>query len=170
MTDTEMTDTGLRRRFDEHLSRFDVPVLVVTAFDGRDRAGCLVSLHCQVSIHPHHYLIALSPRNHTARVAAASDHLVVHTLPAERRDLAVVFGGRCSRDDGTFERVGWQPWQDGTPILEEAAGWFVGAPVARHDLGDHVGLTLGVVAASPAPVTPLLTTAGLGRLPAGHAP
>lgn len=165
-----MTDTDLRRRFDDHLARFDVPVMVVTAFDGRHHAGCLVSFHCQVSITPHRYFVALSPRNHTTRVAADGDHIVVHTLPADRRDLAVTFGGRCSRDDGTFQRVGWQPWRDGTAILDDAASWFVGATVARQAAGDHVGVTLAVVAASPAPATPLLTTAALGRLPAGHAP
>ena len=34
----------------------------------------------------------------------------------------------------------------GLPILDDAAGWFVGEVLSRYDVGDHVGLLLQPVA------------------------
>ena len=50
----------------------DFSMLVVTAFDGRERAGCLVGFSTQCSIDPPRYLVCISTANHTARVAAGS--------------------------------------------------------------------------------------------------
>jgi flavin reductase (DIM6/NTAB) family NADH-FMN oxidoreductase RutF len=161
---------GLDHGFDAFLAGLDLPLAVVTAGSGDEAAGCLVSFHCQVSIAPPRYLVALSPRNHTAAVAATRRHLAVHTLPAARRDLAERFGGRCSRRDDTFSDVPWRPWRDGTPILADAAGWVVGATRDRHELGDHVAWVLDVVDASAAAAPTVLTTRRLGRLAAAHAP
>jgi flavin reductase (DIM6/NTAB) family NADH-FMN oxidoreductase RutF len=165
-----VNEPALRRRFDALLATLDAPLVVVTATDGRRRAGCLVAFHTQVSISPHRYLVALSARNHTAEVAAAAEHLAVHTIAADRRDIAERFGGRCSADDDTFAHVGWEPWDDGTPLLSDAAGWFIGRISERRSLGDHDGLLLDVRDVAPSSAAPLLSSRSLGRLPAGHAP
>lgn len=144
--------------------------LVVTAGTGEPRAGCLVTFHCQASIDPLRYMVALSPNNHTTAVASDSRHVAVHWLAAGQRSIAELFGGRCSIQDHTFRRVGWRPWDDGTPLLEEAAGWFVGAIVDRWPMGDHVGFLLDVVDGSPEGEFAALNASDLGPLPAGHAP
>jgi flavin reductase (DIM6/NTAB) family NADH-FMN oxidoreductase RutF len=165
-----VNEPALRRRFEALLATVDPPLVVVTATAGRRRAGGLVAVHTQVSIAPHRYLVALSPRNHTADVAADAEHLAVHTIAADRRDLAERLGGRCSVDDVTFSHVGWAPWDDGTPLLDDAAGWFVGRISERRSLGDHDGILLDVRDVGPSSAAPLLSSRSLGRLPAGHAP
>jgi flavin reductase (DIM6/NTAB) family NADH-FMN oxidoreductase RutF len=75
------------------LDRLGYPMLIVTAEAGGERAGCLVGFATQCSIDPTRFLLCLSRRNHTFRVATRAAALVAHALGPEDRALAALWGG-----------------------------------------------------------------------------
>lgn len=164
------TQEPLRSAFDDLLATLDAPLTIVTAASQGERAGCLVSFHTPASIAPQRYLVALSPENRTFRVTGSASHLGVHTIPASRRDLAELFGGQTGDEVDKFAACRWRAWRDGTPLLADAAGWFVGRCLQSVPLGDHTGVLLEPVEVSPTPSTELLTSGGLGPLQPGHEP
>lgn len=78
------TGTGA---FERLVATLDYPMFVVcTRAHGTDDppAGCLVGFASQTSIHPPRFLVGLSRRNHTYRIAENATHLAVHVV--SRRD------------------------------------------------------------------------------------
>lgn len=132
--------------FDDFTGRLDYPVYVVTAAAAGERAGCLVGFAGQCSIAPACFMVWLSKVNRTFRVARAADVLAVHLLARDQLALAELFGGRTG-DDGVdkFAGVPWTGRRGGTPVLDEAPGWFLGRIEGRTDGGDHVGFLLSPV-------------------------
>lgn len=153
------------------VAELDPAVLIVTTAHEGERAGCLVGFATQCSIDPLRHLVCLSKANHTWRVAADAEHLVVHAVAGDRRDLAVLFG--ASTDDDAevdkFDRVEWNPGPGGIPVLEGSDSWFVAEIVDRVDLGDHTGYVVEpiVVEQRDAPAGPLRYHS-VANLDAGH--
>jgi len=115
----------------------DYPMFVVTtATDGR-AAVCLVGFATQISIDPPRFLVGLSEKNHTHRVALEARRLVVHILDADSLALARLFGEATGDDVDKFESCSWSPGPDGVPVLEEAPAWFSGAVRHHNVAGDH---------------------------------
>ncbi len=133
--------------FGELVGELDYSMFIVTVRADDERAGCLVGFGCQTSIAPPRFLICLSRKNHTYRVATGADLLAVHFLPRQTEELAELFGGHSGDDVDKFARCGWQPGPGGLPILQECGNWFVGRVLERLDLGDHVGFLLEPIAA-----------------------
>jgi flavin reductase (DIM6/NTAB) family NADH-FMN oxidoreductase RutF len=128
--------------FSELVSQLDYSMLIVTtAIDG-DRAGCLVGFASQVSIHPGRFLVCISVKNRTFRLATRAGVLVVHFVPEDARDLAELFGGETGDEVDKFERCEWHPGPDGAPVLTALENWFAGRVMERLDFGDHWGLLL----------------------------
>jgi flavin reductase (DIM6/NTAB) family NADH-FMN oxidoreductase RutF len=142
-----MTTESGTQAFERLMATLDYPMFVVTtrSADGT-QAGCLVGFASQTSIHPPRFLIGLSRRNYTYRVAAHATHLAVHVLSRRHRDVAELFGGQTGDRIDKFERCAWRPGPEGLPILDDASAWFVGLVVNRFDVGDHVGHLLDPVA------------------------
>ncbi len=154
--------------FDAVVSGLDYPVFVVTTFDGRQRAGCLVGFTTQCSIDPPRYLVCLSKANHTSRTAAGADVLVVHVLDADQTELARLFGEATGDETDKFAACSWRPGPEGAPVLDDCARWFAGRIVDRVDLGDHVGFCLEPLAgADSGGVSPMMFSA-VRHLDAGH--
>lgn len=126
----------------------DYPMLVVTTVAGGERSGCLVGFSTQCSIDPQHYLVCLSDKNHTTRVAAHAEALVVHFLPDTAEDLAELFGSETGDRVDKFTRCEWHDGPGGLPILDRCGRWFAGRILARHTLGDHIGYLLEPFAAA----------------------
>lgn len=141
-----MTDTS--PGFEAIMSSLDYPMYVVTATDGRDRAGCLVGFAAQCSMSPSRFMVWLSKNNHTFQVAAGATHLGVHRLDERCRDLAELFGSHTGFEVDKFARCAWRPGPRGVPLLTDCPAWFVGEILSRHDTGDHVGVLLQPVAAT----------------------
>ncbi|MDT5015814.1 MAG: hypothetical protein QOD39_1974 [Mycobacterium sp.] len=155
--------------FEKLVSLLDYPMYVVTTRGGDESAGCLVGFTSQTSIHPPRFLVGLSKRNHTYRVAEGAEHLAVHLLARRHTELARLFGSETGDEVDKFARCAWGPGPHGMPILEDAAGWFVGAVLSRHDLGDHVGFLLEPVAGdAPDEFEQLVTFADVRDLDPGH--
>ena len=126
----------------------DYPMLIVTAAHAGDHDGCLVGFATQASIDPPRFLVCLSDKNHTTRIALKAGHLGVHAVPAEREDLAELFGGvTADEDPGKLDRVAWHEGPHGVPLLDDCPNRFVGRVEWRKDAGDHVAHLLHPVAA-----------------------
>lgn len=155
--------------FEKLVSLLNYPMFVVTTRAGDESAGCLVGFASQVSIHPHRFLVGLSKRNHTYRVAEAADHLAVHLLERRHCELARLFGSETGDSVDKFARCAWHSGPAGLPILDDAAGWFVGSVLNRYDVGDHVGFLLEPVAGdAPEKFEQLVTFADVRDLEPGH--
>jgi flavin reductase (DIM6/NTAB) family NADH-FMN oxidoreductase RutF len=155
--------------FEKLVSLLDYPMFVVTTRAGGQSAGCLVGFASQVSIHPHRFLVGLSKRNRTYRVAETTDHLAVHLLERRHCELARLFGSETGDSVDKFARCAWHSGPSGLPILDDAAGWFVGAVLNRYDVGDHVGFLLEPVAGdAPEKFEQLVTFSDVRDLEPGH--
>ncbi|MGH3786248.1 MAG: flavin reductase family protein [Pseudonocardiaceae bacterium] len=137
----------VRGTFDKLVGELDYPMFIVTTCAGAERAGCLVGFCTQSSIDPPRFLLCLSRKNHTYRLARSSELLAVHFVPRRAEALAQLFGGHSGDDVDKFARCVWEPGPGGLPILQECGNWFVGRILARLGLGDHGGFLLEPVAA-----------------------
>src|SRR5436190_1291909 len=143
-------------------------MFVVTAFDGHERDGCLVGFATQCSIHPARFLVCLSNKNRTTRIAANARRLVVHALRADQRAFAELFGGETADEVDKLAQVAWHEGPDGVPVLT-GCDWFSGPVIARHpDLGDHIGYVLEVDAAECVSTGARLTLHATEDVDAGH--
>ncbi|HVV20294.1 MAG TPA: flavin reductase family protein [Pseudonocardiaceae bacterium] len=155
---------------DAVLSAMDHPVVVATTAD-RDtgeRAGCLVGFLTQSSVDPVRFVVCLSVRNHTYRVAQRADTLAVHLLGAGRRDLAELFASTTGDEIDKFARCAWAPGPGGVPLLTDASRWFTGTIEDRHPLGDHTGFLVAPTDAGVNDDEPPLMFSAVEHLKPGH--
>ena len=143
-----MADSGTEA-FEKLVARLNYPMFVVTTAADGVAAGCLVGFASQTSIHPPRFLVGLSKRNQTFRVAAGATHLAVHVFDREHLDVVELFGSQTGDETNKFDHCAWHPGPAQMPILDDAAAWFVGRIVERFSLGDHVGHLLEPVDGDP---------------------
>ncbi len=164
-----MTDDAKQSAFDQLVGLLDYPMFVVTTRAGDELAGCLVGFASQVSIAPSRFLVGLSNKNYTFRVALRATHLAVHLLPRERADVARLFGSETGDRVNKFDRCAWHPGPAELPILSDAVGWFAGSILNRFDVGDHVGFLLEPIAGhSPEQLGELVSLADVRDVDPGH--
>jgi flavin reductase (DIM6/NTAB) family NADH-FMN oxidoreductase RutF len=123
-------------------------MLIVTARDAGEADGCLVGFSTQCSIDPVRFLVCLSDKNRTFRVASSASSLAVHVIPPEAQDLAELFGGQTQDEIDKFSRCRWHAGPEELPILDDCPRWFAGRILERRRLGDHVGFVLEPFAAA----------------------
>jgi flavin reductase (DIM6/NTAB) family NADH-FMN oxidoreductase RutF len=137
-----MTEGGVKKAFERLAAHLDYAMLVVTAASPSQRAGCLVGFGSQCSIDPPRYMVFLSDKNFTYRVALESPVLAVHVVPEDAEALARLFGEETGDEVDKFERCDWEPGPHGVPILKECPDRFVGRVLHRHPVGDHTAFLL----------------------------
>ena len=108
-----------REAFDSLVTHMDTAMIVLTASDGRERAGCLVGFHTQCSIDPVRYCFWLSKANRTCRVALFASHFAVHFLDRADHDIAVLFGANTGDEVDKFADIEWQPGARRTALARE---------------------------------------------------
>ena len=124
------------------VAALDYPMFIVTVAAGEERSGCLVGFTTQCSIDPPRFLVCLSDKNRTFRVAREADVMVVHLVPDDADELADLFGGQTGDDTDKFELCEWSPGPGGAPVLEECRNWFAGRILDRMPAGDHCAYLL----------------------------
>jgi flavin reductase (DIM6/NTAB) family NADH-FMN oxidoreductase RutF len=139
--------TADQHAFNAFATELEYPMYVVTAASGDERDGCLVGFATQCSIHPPRFLVCLSVKNRTFRIAKAAPVLAVHLMAADQRDLAELFGAETADEVDKLAQWPWHEGPQGVPILERVRDLFVGRILSRTDLGDHVGHLLEPIAA-----------------------
>jgi flavin reductase (DIM6/NTAB) family NADH-FMN oxidoreductase RutF len=161
---------------EEARSRFAVfahagagPLYVVTVADGGRRYGCLVGFTTQASIDPPRFLVCISVANATHRHVRQAPELAVHQVPADRPDLAELFGGTTA-DEGVdkFDRCRWTAGRDGLPLLDDCPTRMIGAVVDRRRLGDHEGFLLSPVEVEADPTRTALLASDASGIEPGH--
>lgn len=159
-----------RSAFDEIMASLDAPMAVVTAsFEGED-AGCLVGFHSQSSIEPQRGALWMSKANHTTRVALHVDHLGVHFLTADDRDLAEVFGTLTGDEVDKLALVEHHPGTAGVPLLDRCPNRLVVRRTALLDEGgDHLCIVTEPIEAHSSGSFRPLRLSDVSDLTAGHA-
>ena len=137
-----MNEEAVNEVFESLVGGLDYPMLIVTTAAGSEMAGCMVGFATQSSIDPARYLVCISKRNRTHRVAEGAAVLAVHFVSSDREDLAELFGGETGDEVDKFDRCEWREGPAGVPILEGCGNWFAGEILTRFDLGDHTGFLL----------------------------
>jgi flavin reductase (DIM6/NTAB) family NADH-FMN oxidoreductase RutF len=143
-------------------------MFIVTAAAGGERSGCLVGFTAQCSIDPALFVVWLSIRNRTYRVARAADTLAVHLVPQEAGSLAELFGGSTGDEVDKFARCDWRPGPAGLPILDDCPDWFAGRVLERLPGGDHEGFLLEPFAGEAVGGTRPLTFQRAKAIEPGH--
>lgn len=155
--------------FEALVGEFDYPMFVVTTSHSGEPAGCLVGFATQISIDPARFLVAISDKNHTYRVAARADRLAVHVLDRTQVELAALFGEQTGDEVAKFDRCRWRSGPGGVPVLSDAHGWFSGPILERIPLGDHLGYVLAPDSGATMPGRgALLTFRDVRHLNPGH--
>ena len=131
-----------RAQFEQLMAQLDYSLLIVTVMARGERSGCLVGFASQVSIHPPRFLICLSVKNRTFEVAQRASVVVVHFVPQQAEELAVLFGGQTGDETDKFATCDWRDGPDGAPVLISLQDWFAGRILERREFGDHWGLLL----------------------------
>jgi flavin reductase (DIM6/NTAB) family NADH-FMN oxidoreductase RutF len=150
------------------VGNIDYPMLIVTVKGGDERAGCLVGFATQSSIRPLRFLVCLSDKNHTYRVAQTADVVGVHLVPADRDGLARLFGEQTGDEVDKFAQCAWHEGPERTPLLDDCPDWFVGHVLQRLDAGDHQALLLEPFAAGAGPATTQFDFHRAKRFQPGH--
>jgi flavin reductase (DIM6/NTAB) family NADH-FMN oxidoreductase RutF len=127
------------------LGELDYPMFIVTARSGEERDGCLVGFATQCSIDPLRFIVCLSDKNRTFRVAQDAELLAVHLVPDGADELAELFGSKTGDEVDKLAQVDWSPGPGGAPILDECRNWFAGRILDRIPVGDHWAFLLDPV-------------------------
>lgn len=133
--------------FDAVTEILDYPMFVVTTARDGHSAGCLAGFATQIGINPPRFLVGLSDKNHTFRVALNADRLVVHVLDAESMGIARLFGQVTGDDVDKFANCSWRPGPGDAPVLDDPPAWFSGAICDRTEAGDHSAFLIDIDAA-----------------------
>ena len=135
-----MSDDDTQKEFQRFVGGLDYPLFVVTTADDDERDGCIVGFTTQCSIDPPLFLVCLSEKNRTWRIAQNAEALGVHLVPNDRHDLAELFGGETADERDKLAEVEWTEGPGGVPLVSELTTRFVGEIVGREDYGgDHSG-------------------------------
>jgi flavin reductase (DIM6/NTAB) family NADH-FMN oxidoreductase RutF len=156
--------------FQKLVAQLEYSLFIVTAASAETRAGCLVGFASQVSIHPPRFLVGISVKNRTFRVARDAEILVVHFVPEDADELALLFGGETGDEIDKFARVEWREGPGGAPVIKQLENWFAGRVLEEFDLGDHHGFLLEPIEAQKQSSAMPLTFRRAKWIEPGHEP
>jgi flavin reductase (DIM6/NTAB) family NADH-FMN oxidoreductase RutF len=109
---------SLERTFAALLGDLDSAMLVVTVAAGGERAGCLVEFSTPASVDPPRFIVCLSKKNRTYRLALRASALAVHFLTRDASGLAELFGGQTGDEVDKFAHCPWSEGPEGLPIVD----------------------------------------------------
>lgn len=146
----EIVDEAGTTAFHHALAQLDMPMQIVTAATpgNGERGGCLVGFAAQCSIDPPRFMVWLSKKNHTLKIAHRAEVLAVHFPTSGQLDIAERFGTRSGDHIDKLASERWHEGPYGVPILDDVPRWFAGRITERLDSGDHVAFMLEPIAGS----------------------
>ena len=135
-TPTEYVSGSDPRTLRDALGTFATGVTVVTARapDGTN-VGLTANSFTSVSLDPPLLLVCPHRQAHSMAVLSQVDHFAVNVLHIGQQATSDLF---ARRSDDRFERVEWETWDHGPPILTNSLASFECAKYAEYDGGDHV--------------------------------
>jgi flavin reductase (DIM6/NTAB) family NADH-FMN oxidoreductase RutF len=156
--------------FEQFAAAISGAAFIATAAAGTARHGCLVGFGTQASIQPPRLLVCISVENATFDVACRASHIGIHLVPADRPDLAQLFGGTTGDDVDKFAGLPWENGPGGEPLLVECPMRLSGRVLERHPFGDHVGFLVEPVAVWAVERFEPLDIASVAGIDPGHDP
>jgi flavin reductase (DIM6/NTAB) family NADH-FMN oxidoreductase RutF len=156
--------------FTELVRQLDYSMFIVTTAADGELGGCLVGFATQASIRPPRFLVCLSVKNRTYRIATHAEVLIVHFVPEDATELAEHFGGETGDEIDKFADVEWREGPEGAPIVTALENWFAGRILQRLDLGDHCGFLLEPIAGQAGRSESPLTFHRARSIEPGHKP
>lgn len=157
-------------RFHDLAAELNFPMMIVTAASDEERAGCLVGFAAQCSIDPLRFMVWISKKNRTYRVAMGSPVLNVHFPSSADRRLAELFGGETGDTVDKFARCRWREGPSGVPVLDDCTRWFAGRVLEHLDGGDHMGFMMEPVEGAVGPWPGQLGFQQVMDIDPGHGP
>jgi 5-amino-6-(5-phosphoribosylamino)uracil reductase len=154
--------------FESVVGDLEYPMMIVTAGAAEQRSGCLVGFAAQCSIDPPRFMVWLSKKNHTYRVATSAEVLTVHFPSGAQFALAERFGSQTGDQVDKFEGLDWHVEANGGVVLDDVARWFVGRITETLDSGDHVAFMLRPLGGSATPWDGQLGFQTAKRITPGH--
>lgn len=164
-------DAGGHTAFHAAMAQLDMPMQIVTAAapDRGEYGGCLVGFAAQCSIEPPRFMVWLSKKNHTLKIARRAEVLAVHFPTPDQLDIAKRFGTRSGDHVDKLASERWHEGPHGVPILDDVPRWFAGRITERLDSGDHVAFMLEPITGSVHPEDlPQLGFQAVKHLQPGH--
>jgi len=128
--------------FETVVAELEYPMLIVTASHEGERSGCLVGFAAQCSIDPPRFVVWISKKNHTYRVASRAESLVVHFPSTSQLELAEHFGSLTGDEVDKFAGIACHDEPGAGVVLDDVARWFAGRVIETVDSGDHVAFFL----------------------------
>lgn len=159
---------GTPDAIDRWVGEIDYPMYIVTVAARGERSGCLIGFTTQCSIDPVRFLVCLSDKNRTYRVARHADVVAMHLVPATADGLVELFGSRTGDEIDKFARCSWREGPEGVPLLDDCPNWFAGRILERLPTGDHGALLLDPVAAGASADTTQFAFHRARRFEPGH--
>jgi flavin reductase (DIM6/NTAB) family NADH-FMN oxidoreductase RutF len=129
----------------ELFHRLTLGVYVIGVADGERRDGFTAAWVMQVSFDPLLLALSINPENASYQLLHAGGGFAVNILKRGQLDLARRFGTRSGREEDKLAGVRWHTGRLGSPILDDALGYFDCELAGRMRAGDHE-LVLGRVA------------------------
>lgn len=122
-------------RFREVCGHWLTGVTVVTAVDDGEPVGLAANSFTSVSLDPPLVLFCAGKSSGTwPRIEAAGSY-AVNLLADDQEEISRVF---ATKDADRFKGVGFHTGATGSPILDDALGFFDCTIESVHDAGDHV--------------------------------
>jgi flavin reductase (DIM6/NTAB) family NADH-FMN oxidoreductase RutF len=140
------------------LGRFatGVTIIACVAPDGR-RVGLTANSFNALSLDPPLVLWSLRRTSPSLPAFEAAPHFAVNVLAEAQVELSRLF---ASKAEDRFVQGLWSPGLNGVPVLAGCPAVFECETVSRQEAGDHVLFIGRVLAASEAPIAPLVFQSG----------
>ncbi|MCB5180197.1 flavin reductase family protein [Streptomyces antimicrobicus] len=121
----------LRSVFRQHAAG----VAVITAVDAGRPVGFTATSLNSVSADPPLLSFSIGTGSSSWPAIAGSEHVGVHILAEQQRELAGLFARSGADRFGAGTR--WRPGPEGVPVLDGVLAWLVCRVVARVPAGEH---------------------------------
>ncbi len=124
-----------RRELRKALGTFVTGVTVATTIDAEGRPrGLTANSFTSVSLDPPLVLVCVAGSASSHSAFHGCKRFAVNVLSETQQEASMLF---ASKAPDKFQRTAWRPGQGGTPILNEALGWFDCLTHDRVEAGDH---------------------------------
>lgn len=145
------------RALEAFSEKVDGPLLIVTTVAEDERSGCVVGYWTKCSVAPPRFLVCISKKNHTFKVAMEAKALALHLVPADQTAIVRLFGSETGDEIDKFSRCMWSPGPGGVPLLDDCPSHALCTIIDRTDVGDHVAMLTEPVEVSDGPEDDIFT-------------
>ena len=133
--------------FDSIFELLQSGVYIVTADDGKEKAGCTAVWICRASFEPPMVAVFLAPKRHTHDVIKRAGAFCVNVVGEHHRELARQFGLKSGWDGDKYSGISFEAGKGGAPILKDACAFLDCQLAAQFEAGDHTCFVGRVIAA-----------------------